>query len=138
MPVTRDQAAQLTTLARSLRPHGASRWDEAGIYKAIGAVKDFDAAEVAMVVICAASDRNLESPGAIGNTKSPLWQHRWRNPEPQSIRAPFEPAATCGECSKPRDVCDRARATDPDPHEFISIHDANRAARTNQPTRSTP
>lgn len=137
VPVTRDQAAQLTTLARSLRPHGATRWDEAGIYKAIGAVKEFDAAEVAMVVICAASDRNLDSPGAIGNTKSPLWQHRWRNPEPQHVRAAADKTTTCGVCGKSRDTCARARDTDPDPHDFISVHDTNRAARNNNQPRST-
>lgn len=82
MPVTKDQAQRLADLAREIRPFGARHWDTAGIRAAITRVEALDLAEVSMVVIRGAADRTLDTPAAIGNTSSPLWQTRWRNPEP--------------------------------------------------------
>lgn len=82
MPVTKEQAQSLAELARAIRPHGARHWDTAGILNAIERVRTLDLAEVSMVVIGAAADRTLHTPAAIGNTTSPIWQTRWRNPDP--------------------------------------------------------
>ena len=86
MPVTHDQAQQLASLACAIRPYGARRWDAPGVMAALGHVKELDLAEVAMVVIAGAADRTLDTPAAIGNTKSPLWLGRWRNADKVEVR----------------------------------------------------
>ena len=50
MPVTKAQAASLAELAAACRPHGAPRWDAAGIVAAIGKVKHLSLADVALAV----------------------------------------------------------------------------------------
>lgn len=105
MPVTHEQAQQLASLARAIRPHGARRWDEPGVMAAIGAVRHLDLAEVAMVVVGAAADRGLETPAAIGNTKSPVWTGRWRNADKTEDRRPYDPNTFCEWSGRPMVRC---------------------------------
>lgn len=72
MTVTQSQAQMLTTLATACRPHGARRWNSAGVTAAIKAVADRSLPEVVMAVIRAAADRNVDSPGVIP-TNGPHW-----------------------------------------------------------------
>lgn len=76
MPVTREQAQMLATLAVAARPTGAPRWDPAGVFAAIGKIKQLALADVAMAVMRAAADRTLETPGAIANLRSSAWSER--------------------------------------------------------------
>ena len=136
MPVTKDQAQQIAALAAAIRPHGARRWDQAGIVHAIGRVQHMDLGEVAMVVICAAADRKLDTPAAIGNVTTPIWQQRWRNPEPVTAPISNGPANRCGICSQPEHRC---RAHLNSGHEFISALDHLRNVRRDaDSTEETP
>ena len=118
MPVTPEQAAQLADLAAAIRPHGARRWDKAGIVAAIGRVKHLSLADVAMAVIRAADDRSLDTPGAIGNSKAPCWADR-RGDRPQPIE-PFNRRIHCDVCGKTAD-----RHGDLAGHPFETRHDAD-------------
>jgi hypothetical protein len=109
--VTHDQAQLLATLARAIRPHGARRWDEAGIVAAIGRVKHLALADVAQAVIRAADDRSLETPGAIGNPSAPCWKERVAD-RPQPI-TPYDPAKFC-------DICGKSSHAATSDHEFIT------------------
>lgn len=105
MPVTHDQAQQLASLACAIRPYGARRWDAPGVMAALGHVKELDLAEVAMVVIAGAADRTLDTPAAIGNTKSPLWLGRWRNADKVEVRPPYDASTFCEWSGRPMDRC---------------------------------
>lgn len=80
-----------------------------------------------MVVIAGAADRTLETPAAIGNTRSPLWQSgRWRNVDKPVTREPFDPTKTCGDCGQREDRC---RANPHSGHEYRSAVETIRNAR---------
>lgn len=112
MSVNEQQARALAFLATSCRPHGASRWDEAGVLAAIAKVKHLALADVMLAVARAADDRELKTPGAIGNTTAPCWRERDSNrPAP---REPFDPDLFCGICNRPGD------GRHPDDHDFES------------------
>ena len=104
MPVTDTWADRLVMLAIDLRPHGAPRWDAAGIRAAIRHVQHLSLAEVSMAVIRGASDRTLETPAPIGNSKSPCWQERvGERPPAHPVKAeeacPTHPAGRLPRCS---------------------------------------
>lgn len=122
MTVTEQQARALTFLAASVRPTGASRWDEAGIYANIMKVADRSLAAVTIAVIQAAEDRNAQSPGVIPTTGP-----HWRNPEtaPTPTRTPYDPANTCHICGKTKTRCVAFRGRD---HEFLAVDRARSIA----------
>lgn len=90
MPVTRDQAEQIATLAAAMRPHGARQWDHPGIVHAIHRVQHLALADVAMAAIRAAADRNLHTPAPIADTRSSAWRERLTDPAP--TKATYCPA----------------------------------------------
>ncbi|HEY9352594.1 MAG TPA: hypothetical protein VIP28_05060 [Nocardioides sp.] len=113
MPVTDQDARALAYLAARMRPHGARRWDEAGIIAAIGKVKHIALADVALAVVRAADDRTLETPAPIGNLRSTCW--RERNANRPAEHKPYVREDTCGTCSLPESEC---RLRWEDDHEF--------------------
>jgi len=70
MSIDDQQIRALAFLAKSCRPTGARRWDEAGIVAAIAQVRSRSLPEVAMAVIRAASDRDCQTPGVIPSNGS--------------------------------------------------------------------
>ncbi|MBA3782856.1 MAG: hypothetical protein H0X12_13520 [Nocardioides sp.] len=110
MPVTEQQARAIAFLAVSARPHGATRWDEAGVYANVLKVADRSLGSVVIATMQAAEDRKAQSPGVI-----PASGPHWRNPEsaPSSQRTPYDPMTFCGTCGKPEHG-----ATD---HPFVSV-----------------
>lgn len=82
MPVTRTQAEQLAPLVAAARPHGARQWDLPGIVAAIGHVQHLNLADVAAACFRAAADRTLQTPAAIGDTRSSAWRERLTEPVP--------------------------------------------------------
>lgn len=86
MPVTRHQAELIAELAADMRPHGAGRWDHPGIVAAIYRVQTLALADVAMAAFRAAADRTLNTPAAIGDTKSSAWRERLTEPVPTKAR----------------------------------------------------
>ena len=48
---------------------------------------------------------SLETPAAIGNTRSPLWTHRWRNADKVEVRTPYDPNTFCEHSGRPMDRC---------------------------------
>lgn len=127
MPVTPEQAHMLASLAADCRPHGARRWDAPGVVAAIKAVSHLSLADVALAVIRAADDANLDTPGPIRKPSSSCW--RERNPDRQVVRKPFTPANTCGICGKQEPEC-AAISPDISGHTFQSTNDTRRNART--------
>ncbi len=118
MPVTDQQARALAFLAAAARPHGASRWDEAGIVANILKVRDRSLAGVAIAVRQAAEDRKAMSPGVIPS-EGPHWRDPGQAPaktEPNT----FDPASCCDVCSVRMDA---HRADD---HAFVSALDHTR------------
>lgn len=116
MPVTKPQAEMLTALAVAARPHGARRWDPAGVMAALLKVRHLDLATVGMAVLRAASDRTIDTPGAIGNLGSPCWVERpverW---QPEKV----ERSNRCGVCNQRREVCERTPRWADDDHTFV-------------------
>lgn len=115
MPVTKEQADMLAVLACASRPHGAPRWDAAGVAAAIGKVKHLHLADVALAVFRAADARDVQTPGVIANTASPCWKERGTRPAEHD---PFDRNTFCGICGESRDRCVRKWAAD---HTFEAI-----------------
>ena len=85
MPVTADQGRMLTALAIACRPHGARRWDAAGVMAALKQVSSRSLPEVILATIRAAADRDVETPGVIPTAGS-----HWAE---QLAPQPFTPTA---------------------------------------------
>ncbi|MDF1603377.1 hypothetical protein [Nocardioides sp. YIM 152315] len=113
--MTKPQAEMLATLAVAARPHGARHWDAPGVMAALANIRHLDLAEVMMAVGRAARDRTLETPAAIGNTAAPCWIER---PVERWTPTKTTRSDRCGECNKPRDVCERTARWGDDTHEF--------------------
>lgn len=119
MPVTEQQARAIAFLAAKARPHGAIRWDEAGIYANVMKVADKQLSTVVIAVMQAAEDRNAVSPGVIPTTGP-----HWRNPESAPVvhRGPYDASTTCGICGFSQPECRRRWTGD---HEFEAVTHAN-------------
>lgn len=131
MTIDRTQAQMLATLACAARPHGARRWDAAGVMAAIGHVRHLDLATVGVVVLVAAADRDLETPGAIANTASPTWRRATQPIAVPSRSLDHTPASLlCGICSEPEDRC---RARWADDHTYEPAHRQRAAAAALDP-----
>lgn len=125
MPVTDDQAKHLALMASAGRPTGAPRWDPPGVYAAIRKVQNLALTDVMRAVANATDDRDLATPGAIGNPSASCW--RTRNPDHQPARAPDtwdDPTDRCAICSKSRRGCEAIKHSG---HTFTSIRDHNQA-----------
>jgi hypothetical protein len=124
MPVTPDQERMIVWAAGQLRPHGARRWDAAGIAKFVAQRKHLAFHEVLLDVIACAIDPNAHSPAVIGKVD---WRSRLLNvagerlPEPEPA---WDDGDRCAECSKPKHVCESIKHSG---HEFTSIRDHARA-----------
>lgn len=101
----------LATLAASCRPHGATRWDEAGIVAALAKVRHLSLTDVILATIRAADDRELKTPGAIANPASSCWKERGTD-RPASRREWPDDAHRCRTCSMPPVDCRRIWADD--------------------------
>lgn len=115
MPVTQEQAQMLTTLILAARPHGARRWDASGVMAQLAKVKHLELSEVLMAAGRVARDRDLETPGALGNLKAPCWIER---PVERAEPVKTTPAERCGICARPRHVCESAPRFADDDHTF--------------------
>lgn len=97
MPVTEQQARALAFLACAIRPHGAPRWDEGGVFANVMKVADRSLATVALAVVQAAEDRNAATPGVIAAAGP-----HWRPPEaapPRETRT-WTAAGFCHVCGQ--------------------------------------
>lgn len=115
MPVTKDQAEMLATLATAARPHGARRWDAPGVMAALSKVRGLELADVMMAAGRAARDRDLDTPAAIGNPSAPCWVER---PVERYVPVKTKPAERCGICARPRRVCESVPRFADDEHTF--------------------
>jgi len=86
----------LAALAIACRPHGAPRWDEAGVVATIAKLNGLLLADVAHAVLRAAEDATAKTPGVIAATTSIHW--RERSPHHTAPREPhaWEACTTCG------------------------------------------
>ena len=102
MPVTKDQAHMLASLAVACRPYGAPHWDAPGVVAVLAKLADRALADVAMALLRAASDAAAQTPGVLTAPASIHWRERLT---PQS--APRAPRAgeSCGVCGKHLDGC---------------------------------
>lgn len=106
MSVTREQAAILATLLRTIRP----AWDELAIIQSIGQVRDRDLAHVAAAAIRTATNADARTPKAIAFTDSDAWQHdrpaeTYRSPRTsEQCRRPGHSgwATNCAQCASER------------------------------------
>lgn len=112
----------LAALAAACRPHGAPRWDQAGIMAALGKVRHLSLADVALATFRAADDRESKTPGVIGNPQSPCWSER-ANERPANRDNPPK-HERCGVCSLSRERCRQVWANDD--HEFRPVRDERR------------
>ncbi|HEY0888928.1 MAG TPA: hypothetical protein VGE38_04885 [Nocardioides sp.] len=123
--VTDQQTRAITFLAAAMRPHGARRWDEAGIYAAIKKLADRKLSDVVLAITRAADDREANTPNVILSPASPHWRERdtgWTPPP-----TPHDRDATCDTCSLPEHQCRTRWAGD---HEFTPL---SRAANRRLP-----
>lgn len=97
MPVTEQQARAIAFLAASVRPTGAARWDEAGVFANVMKVADRQLSTVVIAVIQAAEDRKAQNPGVIP-TRGP----HWRTPEsaPRAETQPYSADKFCHVCGQ--------------------------------------
>lgn len=121
MPITKQQAQTLVTLAVDLRPRGAPKWDPAGIYAAIGHVRHLDHGEITRAVIAAASNPELKTPGAIANTDSEVWRVAQAPTPPPSPSGSGVRGNGCYICGKSRYDCER------NPHADHAFETADQA-----------
>lgn len=121
MSVSEQQARAIAFLAAAARPHGARRWDEAGIYANIMKVADRSLATVTIAVMQAAEDRNAQSPGVIPTT-GPHWRAPEHAPaEVRELRPRYDPRKVCNVCG----LAPQFHETPPiDDHAFLSIEAA--------------
>lgn len=115
MPVTQEQAQMITSLVIAARPTGARHWDAAGVMAQLAKVKHLDLAEVMIAAGRAARDRELETPGALGNPSAPSWIER---PIERPMPEVTTPEERCGICGKSRVHCESAPRFADDDHVF--------------------
>lgn len=125
MPITKDQAEMLAHLACAARPHGARRWDAPGVTAALLKVRHMDLAEIMATVGRAAADRELHTPGAIGNPSAPCWRDRPADRTPAGPK--YDPAKVCATCGQTETAC-RLRWTGD--HDFTSVAATRRPPAT--------
>jgi hypothetical protein len=116
MPVTDQQARAIAFLACAVRPHGASKWDEAGVLANVLKVRDRSLSSVVIATMQAAEDRNAQSPGVL-----PTAGPHWRNPEtaPRIVLNTWDANAICTTCSRQEAQCKTVRHADDD-HPYVS------------------
>lgn len=115
MPVTKDQAQQITALTIAARPTGAPRWDHAGVMSALARVAHLDLAEVLIAAGRAARDRDLDTPAPIGNPAALCWIER---PIERPVPTKTTPDERCGICSHPRHPGKCRYCPSTDTHQF--------------------
>lgn len=130
MTVTKEQAQMLATLACAARPHGARRWDPAGVVAAIRHVADHRLVDVAHAVLRAADTPDLETPGAIANTASSAWRPVDAGAQPAATERPRRTREnTCGICGKLQTDCEANPWAE---HEFEPLTTTHAGRRPNQ------
>lgn len=107
MPALRDLApeeiATICGILAKLRPHGAPRWQEAGIRASLVKVQGLDAANALMAAIRLSQDRDALTPAQIGLPASQCWAEKpgeWRAPT-----QPYDHGNVCGICDQPEARC---------------------------------
>lgn len=129
--IEKHQAQMLASLACAARPHGAPRWDEAGVMAAIRQVRHLDLAEVNQAVMTAARNRALTTPGAIGNTDSEVWRTAASSPSSTTSSEPYDANGMCQICGKTRFHCERNPHAD---HTFETRDEMLRQRSTTKPS----
>ena len=97
MPVTKDQAAMLASLAIACRPNGAPHWEAPGVVAAIAKVANLHLPDVALATIRAAMDPTANTPGVIASTSSVHWHEKTQAISPRETPA----RERCNDCGKP-------------------------------------
>ena len=119
MTVNDQQMRAIAFLAASVRPHGARRWDEAGIVASLAKVRHLSLGDVVLAAIRAAQQHDAQTPGVITIMSSPCWRER----QGQVGAAPLEPfdhERFCDVCSIPEERHVKAD------HPFVSVLDHTR------------
>lgn len=111
--LTSDEIACLSAVLAKLRPHGAKRWDAAGIRATLAKVAQLDAANVLMAAIRLSQDRSAETPAQIAIPSSQCWVERVSDWQPPT--KPYDHGTACGICDQPEDRC---RANQWSGHEY--------------------
>lgn len=134
MPITKQQAQMLTSLAVDCRPPHASRWDEPGIMAALAKVSTLALADIILATIRAASDATAKTPAVISATTSTHWREKLADPNATRYhppkrsedcpRHPGQYADRCGGCA-----ADAATHTPAPPQQHHVNPDAERAHR---------
>src|SRR4051812_45328291 len=102
MPALRDlnatEIAALCGVVVKLRPHGAPRWQEAGVRASFAKVATLDAANVLMAAIRLSQARTAETPAQIALPAAHCWTEKpgeWTAP-PQ----PYDHGTACAICDE--------------------------------------
>lgn len=107
MPVTKDEAHMLATIAVACRPIGARRWHAAGVAAIVlNHVAHMSLAEVTKAAVRLAEDINADTPGALKDPRNPCWAERIAQVGPATApravdecpRHPGSDAVTCRGC----------------------------------------
>ena len=125
MPVTKDQAHMLASLAVAVRAEtqGAGEWDAPGVVACIEAVRGMSLAEVMRSVARLAEDPAAKTPGGLRDTRNPCWRERSTQPgtplPPKREEACFDCGRYVGACvcnadpDEPRGPTTRAPGKNP-------------------------
>ena len=107
--LTADEINVLAGIVTKLRPHGAPRWQPAGVRAAFVKVAHLDAANVLTAAIRLACDRTAITPAQIAITTSECWREKPSDWQPPPDRT--DPALLCDTCGQPRHRCQQAGHT---------------------------
>ena len=88
MPVDETWIVRIADLTAETRRelHGARKWDPPGIATAIRKVAHLQLADVVAACMRAASDRTIDTPAPIGDTRSSAWRERLAEIQPTKPR----------------------------------------------------
>jgi hypothetical protein len=117
--LTDQQIRAIAFLAAAARPHGARRWNEAGIIAAIDKVRSRSLVEVTVAVMRAADDRGADTPGVIP-TAGPHWRSSTDDATEGVLPQRYDPNTTCGICGQPDWRCAQTAAYSD--HAFEPVH----------------
>lgn len=116
--LTADDIAALSGILAKLRPHGAPRWQAAGVRASLAKVAHLNAADALMAAIRLSQDRSADTPAQMGIPASECWREKVaeKNARPE----PYDKGGSCSTCSLPHEKCRRVWGDD---HQFVSVHE---------------
>lgn len=123
MPATDQQLRAIAFLAKDCRPHGATLWDEPGIFENAARIRHWNLRELTIEVVSAAADRSAKTPGVIGKPGP----HRHLDTTEPTTADKVPPADHCATCGHTETACRIRWAGD---HEFVTVAQARAHKRT--------